>query len=75
MSTSKNLTPAGSMQLASVGLRENAGERSCYQSSDEGAVVLIAVGRHEVRGDAKLETLLERTGADSLSDYLKNHPK
>ena len=29
----------------------------------------------EVRGDAKLETLLERTGAESLSDYLKNNPK
>jgi hypothetical protein len=25
----------------------------------------------DYRGDMKLETLLERTGADSLSDYLK----
>ena len=25
----------------------------------------------DVRGDMKLETLLERTGANSLSDYLK----
>jgi len=27
----------------------------------------------EVRKDAKLGTLLQKTGADSLSDYLKNH--
>jgi hypothetical protein len=26
----------------------------------------------EVRGDAKLETLLERTGYESLSDYLRH---
>jgi len=26
----------------------------------------------DFRGDMKLETLLERTGASSLSDYLKN---
>jgi hypothetical protein len=26
----------------------------------------------DFRGDMKLETLLERTGANSLSDYLKN---
>jgi hypothetical protein len=26
----------------------------------------------EVRSDAKLSTLLRRTGAESLSDYLKN---
>ena len=29
----------------------------------------------EVRGDAKLDTLLDRTGAESLSDYLKNKGK
>lgn len=28
----------------------------------------------EVRGDAKLETLLERTSSRSLSDYLKRKP-
>lgn len=27
----------------------------------------------DFRGDMKLETLLERTGADSLSDYLKKN--
>ena len=27
----------------------------------------------EVRGDAKLNTLLERTGHDTLSDYLRHH--
>lgn len=29
----------------------------------------------EVRGDAKLETLLDRVGRGSLSEYLKNRPK
>jgi hypothetical protein len=27
----------------------------------------------DVRGDMKLKTLLERSGAESLSDYLKHH--
>jgi hypothetical protein len=26
-----------------------------------------------LRGDAHLRTLLDRTGSDSLSDYLRNH--
>jgi hypothetical protein len=29
---------------------------------------------HEVRGDAKLDTLLERTGSRSLTDYRRKKP-
>jgi hypothetical protein len=28
-----------------------------------------------VRADTRLDTLLEQSGADSLSDYLRNHKK
>jgi hypothetical protein len=30
---------------------------------------------HGLRGDMHLDTLLDRKGANSLSDYLKNHDK
>ena len=58
--------------------RDNGGQTRAKNSNTHIATLRETYGDDfapGLRGDAHLSTLLERTGSESLSEYLRNHGK
>lgn len=56
--------------------RDNDGQTRSKNGNTQVSTLRATYGESfggDIRGDAHLSTLLKRTGATSLSDYLKNH--